>query len=71
MGPHVCDIPLFAPMVLGCFFMVFHGSRLVFNGFSWFHVGFHGFSWFKVGFDGFRFVFMVFHGSRLVFHFSH
>ena len=39
-------------------FMVFHGSRLVFHGFSWFQVGFHGFRW----------VSMVFHGSRLVFH---
>ena len=48
-------------MVLGWFFMVFHGSRLVFHGprlffmafhcsrfFLWFQVGFHGFSWFKV-----------------------
>ena len=54
--------------------MVFHSSRLVFHGFSWFRVGFHGFSmvsgwffmvlgqflWFKVGFFGSR---LVFHGS--------
>ena len=37
----------------GWFFMVFHGSRLVFHGFSWFQVGFHGFSWFQVGFSWF------------------
>ena len=48
------------------FFMVFHGSILVFHGsksvfmfffvpgwFSWFQVGFHGFSRLQVGFHGF------------------
>ena len=38
--------------------MVFHRSRLVFHGFSWFQVGFHSS----------RTVFIVFHGSRLFFH---
>ena len=40
-------------MVPVCFFMVFHGSRLVFHGFPWFQVGF-------MVFHGFR---LIFHGS--------
>ena len=31
-------------MVPGCFKMVFHGSGLVLDGFSWFQVGFSCFS---------------------------
>ena len=42
------------------FFMVFHGSRLVFLGSRSAFIVFHGSRW----------VFMAFHGSRLVFHFS-
>ena len=42
-------------MVLGRFFMVFHGPRLVFHGFRSVLMVFHGPR-------------LVFHGSRLVFH---
>ena len=72
MGPPVRDVTGF--LWFSKFQVDFHGSRLVFHGFSWlfmvftvpgwFFMVFHG-SW--LIFHGSSLVFMVFHGSRSVF----